>query len=146
ILLSLNDMEHGMLRHSSVWWSLGYLHKMIPSNFEMQLRVPLDYRIHFALNCGAASCPAISFYSPDASDSQLNDAMKTFLDQEVTLSNDHSTASVSSIFKWYRGDFGGQAGIIQLISNHFGIDGNQIRKLTFKPYNWNIATGNFSAS
>ncbi|MGB3076574.1 MAG: DUF547 domain-containing protein [Chitinophagales bacterium] len=143
-LLSLNDIEHGMLRNSSIWWSMGYLQKMMPSNFEKQLRVPLDYRIHFALNCGAFSCPAISFYSPDESDQQLNNAMKTFLDQEVILNNDRSSAKVSSIFKWYRGDFGGQAGIIQLISNHYGINRNQLRKLIFKPYDWNISPGNFS--
>ncbi len=46
--LSLNDIEHGLLRHTSVWWSFGYLKKIFKSEFEKSMRVPLDYRIHFA--------------------------------------------------------------------------------------------------
>src|SRR5215467_3200431 len=32
--LSLNDMEHGMLRNSSVWWSMGHLKKIFTNDFE----------------------------------------------------------------------------------------------------------------
>ena len=41
----------------------------------------MDYRIHFALNCGAKSCPAISFYSAKTLDQQLTTAENNFIEQ-----------------------------------------------------------------
>lgn len=32
--LSLDDIEHGILRHSKIKWSLGHLNKWFPSAFE----------------------------------------------------------------------------------------------------------------
>src|SRR5687768_3262209 len=32
--LSLDDIEHGILRRSKIKWSLGYLNKIFPSSFE----------------------------------------------------------------------------------------------------------------
>ena len=32
----------------------------------------IDFRIHFALNCGAKSCPPIAFYSYDKINDQLD--------------------------------------------------------------------------
>ena len=37
--LSLNDIEHGMLRNSKIWWSFGYLNKFSKNKFEKQFRV-----------------------------------------------------------------------------------------------------------
>lgn len=36
------------------------------------LSVPLDPRIHFALNCGARGCPPIRYYEADALDERLD--------------------------------------------------------------------------
>ena len=53
---SLDEIEHGILRRSKCKLSLGYFNKIFKSRFEKALRVgKLDYRIHFALNCGARS-------------------------------------------------------------------------------------------
>ena len=60
--LSLDAIEHGILRHSKTKLSLGYFTKWFPNTFEKTHRLKaVDYRIHFALNCGAASCPPIAF-------------------------------------------------------------------------------------
>lgn len=141
--VSLNDIEHGMLRNASIWWSLGYLRKLIPAKFVRQLKVSLDFRIHFTLNCGAASCPAISFYDPAKLDDQLNLAMAAFLDQDATFDEKESALRVSSIFAWYRGDFGGTKGIIRLVSDHLKIERKQIKKLVFNPYDWTLLEKNF---
>ena len=46
--LSLDDIEHGLLRRSKIKWSLGYLNKWFPAVFEKEQRVEtVDYRIHF---------------------------------------------------------------------------------------------------
>ena len=137
-LLSLNNMEHGILRHSATWWSMGYFKKPIADRFERSLRVPLDYRIHFALNCGAGSCPAISFYSADKINDELENSMQAFLDQEVTINEQKNLITASALFNWYRGDFGGRQGLIRLFCRHFSIPENKQIKITFRTYNWTV--------
>ncbi|HEX8461365.1 MAG TPA: DUF547 domain-containing protein, partial [Segetibacter sp.] len=71
--LSLDDIEHGILRHSKIKWGLGHLNKWFSSGFEKRQRVDtVDYRIHFSLNCGAKSCPPIAFYKPSDLNRQLD--------------------------------------------------------------------------
>lgn len=46
---------------------------------------PVDARIHFALNCGAASCPAIKMYTTDTLEEGLTGAAEAFCASEVTV-------------------------------------------------------------
>jgi hypothetical protein len=62
--LSLNDIEHGLLRHSSVWWSFEYLKRFLRVNLKNLCGYLLITEFIFALNCGGVSCPAIAFYKP----------------------------------------------------------------------------------
>ena len=63
VSLSLDDIEHGILRKYRWKYSLGYLPQFLTSKAVMKLAVSeIDFRIHFALNCGAKSCPPIAFY------------------------------------------------------------------------------------
>ena len=143
--LSLNDIEHGMLRHSSLWWSRGYLKKFFTSDFEKKFRVSLDYRIHFALNCGANSCPVIRFYEPSKLDDQLDEAMKSFLSEEVEFNKRTKTVIASKIFDWYRGDFGGKKGVINLLWSQHLIPDNRRIKLRFRKYDWTVLLHKFNA-
>lgn len=84
--LSLDDIEHGILRRSTIKWSFGYLRKIFPGKTEKAWRVAaLDCRIHFALNCGAQSCPPLAFYAPERLDQQLDLATTGFLQREVEV-------------------------------------------------------------
>ena len=141
--LSLNDIEHGMLRHSKVWWSLGHLNKISSNPFEKEFRVKLDYRIHFALNCGASSCPAIRFYEAERINEQLDVAMKSFLSQDVKFDESNRTATVSQIFSWYRGDFGGKKGIVKLLYRNQLIPTDKNITLKFSEYDWSIVLDKF---
>ncbi len=134
--LSLNDMEHGMLRHSAVWWSKGHLHKLFPGGFEKKFRVPLDYRIHFALNCGANSCPPIRFYETEKLNDQLNEAMNAFLNSDVKYNKERNAVTISPIFDWYRTDFGGKKGILNLLHKENLIPANKNVQVEFGNYNW----------
>ncbi|MBB3696738.1 DUF547 domain-containing protein [Flammeovirga yaeyamensis] len=57
---SLDDIEHGILRKLNFKYGLGYVPLLFADKVIKELAVEkLDYRIHFALNCGAKSCPPI---------------------------------------------------------------------------------------
>jgi hypothetical protein len=64
-------------------------------------------RIHFALNCGAKSCPAVRRYSADRLEVELQAAAIVFCDDDsnVLLDGPKAELRVSKIFKWYNGHF-----------------------------------------
>ena len=69
-----------------------------------------DPRIHFALNCGAVSCPALSaepWAGPDV-DARLDAAVRRALADPAHLRIDPATrtVSVSRLFEWYAEDLG----------------------------------------
>ena len=77
----LDDIEHGILRGN---------------------------RIHFALVCGASSCPPIGIYQADKLDEQLDVAARSFVNNGgMVLNRREMTVSLSRIFQWYSVDFGG---------------------------------------
>jgi hypothetical protein len=51
----------------------------------LQVVSPVDARIHFALNCGAASCPTIKLYSTDTLEEGLTGAAEAFCTSEVVV-------------------------------------------------------------
>ena len=84
--ISLDDIEHGILRRYRWKYSLGYFSQPFTSKLIKQLAVSkIDFRIHFALNCGAASCPPIKFYKLDTLNQQLDMATLSFLASETNI-------------------------------------------------------------
>ena len=72
--------------------------------------VPMDPRIHFALVCGARSCPPIRTYTAEGLDAQLAAAAEAFVTGDVEIGDDAATTRVVTVSKitgeWYAGDFG----------------------------------------
>jgi len=113
---SLDDIEHGILRRFRAKVSLGYLPNPFVRKHLKKLAVDqLDPRIHFALNCGAKSCPPIYFYKLAHIDKQLDIAQRSFITAETELDHGKKKMTVSKLFLWYQGDFGGKAGVKRLI-------------------------------
>lgn len=83
---SLDDIEQGMIRK--------------PGRFD-------EPRIHFAVNCASIGCPALrpEAYVGEHLDAQLEDAAKNFLSDRTRNRLEGKSLKLSSIFKWYRGDF-----------------------------------------
>jgi hypothetical protein len=83
--LSLNDVESGILRK----------------------RWP-DPRIHFALNCASLGCPNLSAQAFTAAnlEAQLDRGARDYLKSPRGLAFTERGLRLSSIFDWYRGDFG----------------------------------------
>lgn len=141
---SLDDIEHGILRHSKIKWSLGYLGKLFPAKTEKELRVDsLDYRIHFALNCGAKSCPPIAYYAPEKLDQQLEVATKNYLLNEVEVKQEDNTAYLPAIMGWFRRDFGGKKKMKDLLQKHGFSSVNSSTGIRFKKYDWSLFLDNY---
>ena len=140
--LSLDDIEHKILRKSKLKLFRGYVTNIFAYGWERELRVKkLDNRIHFALNCGARSCPPISSYDDETISKQFEVSKKNFILNDSKFDSSTNTLSVSRIFFWYLGDFQGKKGVIE-IHREIGIvpkdlDPGQI-KLSFNTYTWEI--------
>lgn len=141
--LSLNDIEHGLLRRSQFWFGLGYLRNPLPGAFERANRVDeRDDRIHFALNCGAESCPPIAAYDAADIDTDLDLATDSFLHATTDYDPDTNVARVSRLFLWYRGDFGGKSGIVDLLTDHEVVPPGSAPTLRYQAYDWSLALDN----
>lgn len=84
--LTLNDLEHNIIRKEF-----------------------LDPRIHFALNCGAKSCPALKagVIAQNATESELEEAARRFINDpgNVRFDETNLTLYLSKIFDWFEVDF-----------------------------------------
>ena len=145
MLLSLDDIEHNFLRRSKIKWSLGHLNKLFPSKREKEMRVDkVDYRIHFALNCGAKSCPPIAFYNNETLDAQLELATKAYLYSETDYDSSKNVVMLPAIMSWFRADFGGKKGMIQILKKHNIIPADAKPKIRFKDYDWTLMLNNYT--
>jgi hypothetical protein len=137
--LSPNAIEHGMLRRSSPVAGLGYVRNPFPPPFERRMRVGrLDARIHFALNCGARSCPPIAAWDPATLDADLERATAAYLGTESTRTSDGGEIRVPRLLLWYRGDFGGRRGIMTLLRRHGLVGPEEEPGIRYASYDWTM--------
>lgn len=68
-----------------------------------------DPRIHYALNCASYGCPNLkpSLWHADTLSSDLDAAARAYINHPRGVTVTPSGLTLSRIFKWYRGDFGG---------------------------------------
>ncbi|AWV97583.1 DUF547 domain-containing protein [Arcticibacterium luteifluviistationis] len=133
---SLDEMEHGILRKYRIKISLGYLPNIFAAPLIKSLAVAkIDYRIHFALNCGAKSCPPIAFYKTDSLEQQLDMATLSLLEGETEVFYDRMEIHTTSLMSWYRGDFNGEKGVKAILEEKLEIPTKGF-KMIYKPYSW----------
>ncbi|MBI1228078.1 MAG: DUF547 domain-containing protein [Bacteroidetes bacterium] len=114
----LNAIEHGILR----------------KNFP-------DGRIHAAVNCASYSCPPLraEAYVADRLESQLDDAMRRFVNDPLRNRVGADKAELSAIFNWFGGDFKKDAGSVQAFVNRFAEtpmgEGAQV---SYLDYDWSL--------
>jgi hypothetical protein len=141
---SLDDVEHGILRKNKFKYGLGLLPSLFVVPRLKKLAVDkVDYRIHFALNCGAVSCPPIAFYKSSNLEAQLDMATQSFLEAETEWDEVKKIVGVTALFKWFYADFGGEAGIRKIYKQQLDQDltGFTIR---YREYSWEDDLSNFS--
>ena len=140
---SLDDIEHGVLRKYRYKYSFGFMANIFAPKIIKRLAVDkIDYRIHFALNCGAESCPPIAFYSADKIGTQLDMATQSFLEGESTYDDEHKIMYTTALFQWFKKDFGGKKGIIQIYKNQLNKDIREY-KIKYNSYSWEEELHNF---
>ena len=142
--LSLDDIEHGILR--------GNRRRLFPPWPPFRRLDPrgalaldsLDPRIHFALNCGAESCPPVGVYRASAIDQQLDLAARNFINRAVTL-DAAGRVTCSRILRWYRRDFDPAGGVVAFVLGYLddgpardALRAHAGQRLAWAPYRWTI--------
>lgn len=141
---SLDDIEHGILRKNRYKPALGFLPNLFVRRLLKYLAVSeIDYRIHFALNCGAVSCPPIAFYNVEKIENQLETATRSFLESETEIFPEKREIHISRLMLWYLGDFGGFRGLRKILQDKLNID-TRGQKIVFKHYDWTTQLYHFS--
>lgn len=142
--ISLDIIEHGFLRKSMVKLSMGKMHNLFPPQLEKDFRVEkVDYRIHFALNCGAKGCPKIDIYSVSKIDNQLTENAKEFLIKDSKFDANKNILFVTSLMSWFRGDFGDKKGVLEIHKNLKIIPQDANPSLSYKEYDWTLNLDSF---
>lgn len=106
---SLDDIEHGILRgnraHPSEQNEDSTLKYFRDEDHRARFALTrTDARVHFALNCGAASCPAIRIYTSENIERALSIATAHYLLDEVYVSE--GEVHLPRLMLWYKDDFG----------------------------------------
>lgn len=160
---SSNDIEHGVLRGNApspaALFSLlgkpqwaGHTFKKGDPRLALAI-TPVDPRIHFALNCGANSCPAIKVYSPHNLEEGLASAAAAFCSSEVEVLPEAREVRLSMILKWYAPDFGSRRDLLRFLLAYLppdtkaklegllaeaGDDVEESITLSYRPYDWGV--------
>eukprot|EP00659_Diplonema_papillatum_P006834 gene6834-10484_t len=150
-LYSFNQLESGLLRgNRKVPFHLSRPFAKGDKRLAFACR-EVDNRIHFALNCGAKSCPPVKRFRKEAVHEELDVVATAFF--EDNLSVEGTVVTTTTLFKWYKEDFGGtDEGVLQFLAR-YTVDGprkDQLKALLksgkfsikFFPYSWETDSAN----
>ncbi|UTW62374.1 DUF547 domain-containing protein [bacterium SCSIO 12741] len=146
VKMSFDQIEHGLLRKSKLKYTFGYLPCPFTRTWERKWRLKKrDYRIHFALNCGANSCPPIAIYSCESLENELNLAMRYYLEETTLFETEKRQLKVPRLFLWYFADFGGFEGIRNIYKRAGLISLQASPRIGFLNYDWTLNIDNFTS-
>ncbi|MEK7465884.1 MAG: DUF547 domain-containing protein [Planctomycetota bacterium] len=103
-----------------------------------------DPRIHFAVNCASIGCPRLpdEAFEPGRLEEQLARETQKFVNEERNVKAEDGKVKLSSIFKWYKGDFTkwleskGKPPDLLVYLKECGRD--VTGEIEFLPYDWGI--------
>lgn len=139
IELSFDDLEHGIIRSSRWKLSLGYLRNpFVPKHIRMWRTDKPDGHVHFALNCGAISCPPVRIYHVGTFYAQMDESSEIYLKRTTVIEGE--TVTVTPLMSWFRGDFGGKKGAINdFLKKYEVIPQDMNPDLEFGDYDWTLS-------
>mmetsp|Transcript_28570 Transcript_28570/g.111807 ORF Transcript_28570/g.111807 Transcript_28570/m.111807 type:complete len:262 (+) Transcript_28570:531-1316(+) len=91
------DLEHGVLRRK-------FVHSENPETSSLMVKT-VDPRMHFALNCGAQSCPIIRPYTAEGLEEELEVATREYLQKFTTVRAEKCEIKLPRLLKWFKPDF-----------------------------------------
>lgn len=119
--------------------------KVTLNQLEKELILPLSKPgPHMVLVCGAVGCPILENkpYSGTKMDDRFTAGAKRYLATPRGAIVGDGEVKLSMIFNWYKGDYGGDEGVIRYVKDHLPPD--QAKRLGDKPklsyidYNWTL--------
>lgn len=143
-MVSFAKIEHGLIRKSQWEYGLGYIRKWFPNKFERKLRVDKPvFNVHFALNCGAKDCPPVAIYKWQRLQEQLQIGTKRHLEKTSEYNSETNVVKVTSLFSWFRGDFGGKGGIKKILKANKIIPTTKGIEIEYSNYDWTLYLDNY---
>jgi hypothetical protein len=141
---TLNQIEHGVLRRNAR--APTALRRPFRRGDRRRAAAPsqLDPRIHFALNCGARSCPPLRFYDDAGLDAQLRLATRSYLEHEVRADRHGGALTLPRLMRIYRADFGDRRAQIAFAARHLPEVASMLSRIDtlevgYAEYDWTIA-------
>lgn len=135
VKFSFDDIEHGIIRGSKFKYGLGYIDNPFTDETIEQLQCDeIDERIHFALNCGAVSCPPIKIYTLNNFETEIEANTKNFLKAETTFLKVENKVITTRLFQWYKGDF--ELSVVDYLKKYELIPQWVEPEVEYSEYNW----------
>jgi hypothetical protein len=99
-----------------------------------------ESRVHFAVNCAAASCPPLLNKAWTEANIQQYYASqaKAFINNPAYNLITNNSIEVSKIFEWYATDFGGSTQIVTYIQEYSDTSIDNAATVTYKNYDWTL--------
>jgi hypothetical protein len=153
-VLTFQELENGVLRgnRKAPYAQSRSFSKEDDERFKLVMP-NVDCRIHFALNCGANSCPQIRDFTEHSVQEELRISAQDFCEDKKYVSIQGNTLCLSKIFSWYIEDFGGSTNELAkaILSFSRGSNVLNLRKLIgsgsmkvkYNTYDWGTDASDF---
>lgn len=115
-------------------YSLDYIEK------EMLMKKFTWPEIHFAINCGAVSCPPLQNtpIRPEGLEQQLRALARSFINNPHFNTLTEKKVEVSRIFEWYASDFAPSGSITDYLRAQSATQCPDKVKVEYKNYDWSL--------
>jgi hypothetical protein len=145
---SIKDIKKGVAFVNSVWdlkfiRIQGFTYDL--NNIEHNILRPVfkDARIHAAINCASFSCPKLlpEAYTADKLDTQLDTAMRGFVNDPLRNRISPEKAEISEIFKWFKGDFERDGSLRDFLNKYSVVKITEKTDISHIDYDWALNEG-----
>jgi len=142
---SIKDIKKGIPLINSVWdikfFEIGGNRMSLNEIEHSMLRKEFDEpRIHFSIVCASGSCPKLrnEAFTAEKLEQQLESQAIDFINDRTKNEIEMEEIRISSIFKWFNGDFTKNGTVQEFIRPFSEQDFISSAKVKYLQYNWNL--------
>lgn len=135
---SITDIESGAIWTTRTITIGGTAYTLDEIENDKLLRAFNEPRVHFAVNCAAASCPPLlnKAWTEDNIEQYYDSQTRAFINDANYNTIMANSIDVSEIFNWYASDFGGSTQIVNYIQQYSTTTIDNNATVTYKTYDW----------